>query len=209
MEDGRTLNQFVEIKEATCSHFEALYTVSKGADLEDTAAILENIPSIISPNENTELMKEITEEEIQSAVRGLALDKAPGPDGFTIHLFRECWDIIKTDLKHMTYVQKSCRIRGCTNSSFLALIPKEANPSSFSRFQAISLCDASYKVLTKIIIATRLKHLLSKIISENQGSFISKRQIVDKANKNKGMIIKIDMANAFNKVSLFSFGYSF
>jgi len=52
------------------------------------------------------------------------------------------------------------------NSSFLALIPKEGNPSSFSKFRAISLFNASYKVMTKII-TNRLKNNISRIISDN------------------------------------------
>lgn len=93
---------------------------------------LENIPEIISHSENLELTRTIIEDEIQMAVWGLAPDKAPGPESFTIHFFKECWNIIKVDIKRMLkYVQKSFRIGGSTNSSFLALIPKEVNPSLF------------------------------------------------------------------------------
>lgn len=61
-------------------------------------------------------------------------------------------------------------------------------------------------------MANRLKQILPKIIFDNQGGFIQKREIIDniilvqeaihtsKANKEKGMIMKIDMANAFDRV---------
>lgn len=103
------------------------------------------------------------------------------------------------------------KIGGNTNSSFLALIPKETNPTTFSRFQPISLCNSSYKILTKII-ATRLKIVLSKLISPNQGGFMQDRQFEDSIvlvqeaihtsyrTKSKGMVIKLDMANAFDRV---------
>lgn len=70
-----------------------------------------------------------------------------------------------------------------------------------------------------------MKHFLPKLISENQGGFIEKTQIVDKiilvqeavhsskANKDKGLIIKLYMANPFDRVRhsflfdiLFKFG---
>eukprot|EP00253_Pinus_taeda_P024025 PITA_24025 len=113
-----------------------------------------------------------------------------------------------------------------TKSSHIALIPKEANPKSFDRFLPISLCNVSYKIITKII-ANRLKKLLPIIISENQGGFVPKRQIIDNViliqeaihsslNKGeRGMIIKLDMANAFDRVdhsflraALQKFGFS-
>jgi hypothetical protein len=90
---------------------------------------------------------------------------------------------------------------GGTNSNFLTLIPKEVNPSVFSKFWPISLCNVSCKIVTKII-ANRLKKLLPKIISENLGGFVEKGQIVDniimvqevihfsQTRGEKGMIIK-------------------
>lgn len=62
--------------------------------------------------------------------------------------------------------------------SYLALIPKEANPSTFNRFHPISLCNSSYKIITKII-ANRIKEVLPIIISKNQGGFMPNMQIID------------------------------
>jgi len=109
------------------------------------------------------------------------------------------------------YVQKSAKIGGNTNSTFLSLIPKDINPSTFARFRPISLCNVSYKLITKVI-ANRIKPLLHKLISPNQSGFVEKRQMIDniilvqeaihssRGRGDQGMIIKIDMANAFNKV---------
>jgi hypothetical protein len=95
--------------------------------------------------------------------------------------------------------------------SFLALIPKDKNANTFDIFHPISLCNVSYKILAKII-ANRLKHLLPQLIFPNQGGFVEKRQIWDNIilvqeaihsifnNREKGMVIKIDMANAFDRV---------
>ena len=64
------------------------------------------------------------------------------------------------------------------NSSFLAFIPKEENPISFNKLCSISICNSSYKILTKIM-ANRVKKILPKIISNNQGDFMQKRKIID------------------------------
>jgi hypothetical protein len=139
-------------------------------------------------------------------------DKAPGPDGFTTRFYKACWPIIKEDLLRMVRKSQNClKIGGSTNSTFLALIPKEKGASNFSRFRPISLCNTSYKLVTKII-ANRLKEILPGIIPENQGGFIKGRQILDNIvlvqeaihsscqRKEKGMIIKLDLANAFDRV---------
>jgi hypothetical protein len=142
----------------------------------------------------------------------LHLDKAPGPDGFTARFYQNSWDVIKLDLTKLIRKSQVCaRIGGGTNSSFLALIPKERGATSFFRFRPISLCNTSYKILTKII-ANRLKNILPVIILKNQGSFIKGRHIMDNIilvqealhssirQKDKGMIVKLDLANAFNRV---------
>jgi hypothetical protein len=63
---------------------------------------------------------------------------------------------------------------GATNSSFLALIPKELGATSLDRFRPISLCNISYKIMAKII-ANRLTPFLRSLILPNQGGFVAGR----------------------------------
>ena len=87
-------------------------------------------------------------------------NKAPGSDGFTIHFYKSCWHIIKDDLlKMISGCMKKAKIGGGTNSTYLALIPKDSNPETFIRYMPISLCNASYKILAKLL-ANRIKPLL-------------------------------------------------
>jgi hypothetical protein len=124
-------------------------------------------------------MKPFTEEEICNVIWSMEPDKAPGPDGFSIHFYRACWEIIKIDLLRMIKAfQQRAKVGGSTNSTFLALIPKEVNLSSFERFRPISLCNASYKILSKLM-ENRIKPLLEKLISPMQGGFVKGRHILD------------------------------
>jgi hypothetical protein len=87
---------------------------------------------LIKEEDNQELNKVVTEAEVKAVIYQFDPDKAPGPDDFTLHFYRKCWEIIKKDLLCMIkYVQKSCKLGGATNTSFLALIPKEKNANSF------------------------------------------------------------------------------
>ena len=76
--------------------------------------------------------------------------------------------------------QLKSKVGGCTNFTFLALIPKEVNPSTFDHFRPISLCNASYKTFSKLL-ANRLKPLLGKLISPFQGGFVKGRHILGNA----------------------------
>ena len=109
--------------------------------------------------------------------------------------------------------QKKVKVGGCTDSIFLALITKEDNPSSFDRFRPISLCNPSYKILAKLL-DNRFEPLLGKLISLVQGGFVKGRHLVDNViqvqealhssfhRKEKGMLIKLDIQNAFDRVKL-------
>ena len=152
-------------------------------------------------------------EEIRQAVDSMEEDRAPGPDGYNVNFIKIYWNIIKRDLFKMIKKSQSCnKIGGSTNSAFLALIPKEKEAHSFERFRPISLCNIGYKLITKII-ANRLKYILPHLIPENQGGFVKGRKIWDNIilvqeaiqssskNGDKGMVVKLDLENAFDRVS--------
>jgi hypothetical protein len=97
-------------------------------------------------------------------VWSLEHDKAPRPNGFSIHVFEVFLELVKFDVKKMlNYTLKMEKVVGATNSTFLALIPKEENLATFSHFHQISLCNSAYKGLTKII-GNRLKKFMPKLI---------------------------------------------
>lgn len=109
------------------------------------------------------------------------------------------------------WTQRKGKIGGFTNATNLTLIPKENHPKTCSHFRPISLCNSTYKIFTKIL-AARIKPLLPSLISENQGGFLANRKISDSillvqeeihsnhSRKEKRFILKLDLANAFDRV---------
>jgi hypothetical protein len=209
---GNQLTAFDEIKKEAHNHFKEIYSESSLQLNLNNMAILDHIPSLDSDHSNALLMRPISLEEFKYVVEGMSPDKALGPDGFTTRFLISCWTMIHRDLLKMVKKSQSCnKIGGGTNSSFLALIPKEKGASSFAKFRFISLCNIGYKVIMKVL-ANRLKAVLPSIIPENQGGFIQGRHISDNIvlvqeaihssinRKEKGMVIKLDLINAFDRV---------
>ena len=191
-----------------------MFTEEMEAPPRPDHSLLFVVPKLINEDENRRMTAPITSEEIGKALQGMNPDKAPGPNGFMARFYIACWDIIQKYLVKMARKSQNCnKIGGSTNSSFLELIPKEKGAQSFSRFRPISLCNTGYKIITKVI-ANRIKKFLPRIIPENQGGFIQGRQIQDNITivqeaihsscqrKEKGMIVKLDLANAFDRVRL-------
>jgi hypothetical protein len=138
---------------------------------------METIPQIIMDEDNQDLLRKFTEEEVREVIFHFDQDKAPRLDGFTLHFYRHCREIVKKYLLRMIrYGHGNCKIGGATNSSFLVMIHKAKNSNTFDRFLPISLYNSSYKILPKID-ASRINHLLPRIILPNQGGFMTKRQI--------------------------------
>jgi ribonuclease HI/exonuclease III len=211
---GQTFKKYEEIKLAAHSFYKNLFTEELETPPSQDLYPLSVVPNLLNEDDNRLLTAPITIEEISKVLQAMNPDKAPGPDGFTPRFYTACWDIVKKDLVKMVRKSQNCsKIGGSTNSSFLALIPKEKGAQSFARFRPISLCNTGYKIITKVI-ANRIKKVLPRIIPENQGGFIQGRQIQDNIilvqeaihsscqRKEKGMLIKLDLANAFDRVRL-------
>jgi hypothetical protein len=92
------------------------------------------------------------------------------------------------------------------------IIPKEEHFDNPNNFCPISLCNVFYKIITKLI-ANRLKPLLPTLISPEQIGYVEVRQILGgiimahelvhslKYTKSPGMILKLDLSKAFDKLS--------
>lgn len=140
--------------------------------------------------------------------------KALGPDGIPASFYQRCWTIVKPSL--LFWIQSI--FNGCsnirqTNNTLISLIPKIPHPETLSHLQPIELCNVNYKILTKLIVQS-IQPLMANLISEEQSSFISRRQIVDnivimqeaihsmrtRTRKVGMMAIKVDLEKAYDRL---------
>ncbi|RVW30353.1 Transposon TX1 uncharacterized 149 kDa protein [Vitis vinifera] len=174
-ERGLVLKNAESITEEILHYFEKLYTNPTGESWG-----VEGLDwSPISEESALRLDSPFTEEEISKAIFQLDRDKAPGPDGFTIAVFQECWDVIKEDLVRVfAEFHRSGIINQSTNASFIVLIPKKSLSKRISDFRPISLITSLYKIIAKVL-SGRLRGVLHETIHYTQGAFVQGRQILD------------------------------
>lgn len=121
----------------------------------------------------------VTTDEVVFALSTISSDKAPGPDGFFAHFFKDCWKIVGDDVVNAIFrFFKTGKLLGEVNSTLVSLVPKTDGASRMTDFRPISCCNVIYKCITKIL-TLRMKNVISHLVSPFQSAFISGRAIQD------------------------------
>lgn len=138
---------------------------------------LSALVSVCPSDELQSLVAPFLVTEIDSIIKMMPTDKAPGPDGFNGVFIKKCWPIIREDIYRLFFEFYENRVNlSPINSSYIVLVPKISCPISASDFRPISLLNCCVKMLTKLL-AERLQGVILKIIHKNQYGFIRHRTI--------------------------------
>lgn len=178
-------------------------------------SVLDCISTTVTEEMNEVLTASVSVEEVKDAALKMGGLKAPGPDGFQGIFYHSFWENIILDVNDLVLaLMRGNYSTSRINATHIVLIPKVQNSESVSQFRPISLCNYSYKVLSKVL-ANRLKHFLPHLISPMQNAFVAGRQIQDnigiaheiyhflKLRKTKSKFklgMKLDMHKAYDRV---------
>jgi len=226
-QQGERIETHEEMEKEFTGYFKEILKEPEGNRTEAIRAITQHIPKIINEEHNNKLLQPTTLKEVEEAMAQLKDGKAPGPDGFTANFFHEFWDLIKAEVWELVEESRSTHwVLPALNSTFIALVPKEAESHKPEKYRPIALCNVIYKLISKVI-ANRLKPLLPLLISPEQTGYVEGRQIMDgiilsnevihslKLLKKPGMLLKLDLSKAFDKLSwhyiqkmLLAFGFN-
>ena len=211
-DNGECCESKESITATAISYFENIYSTSFPTGIDEITNV---VPRRVTEEMNTELTQVFTRDEVSKALQQLHPTKAPNLDGMFAIFYHKYWDIAGSNITNMVLNVLNSNLPMIEiNKTNISLIPKTNHPTKMTDFCPISLCNTTYKLISKIL-ANRFKTILPSIISENQSTFTPDRLITDNVlvafefmhylnHKNDGkenyMSIKLDMSKAFDRV---------
>lgn len=201
-----------EVENSATQYFQDIFSSSEVSDLETSLA---NVPRLVSPEMNELLTKELSPSKVKAAVFAIHPGKATCPDGMTTFFYQKLWHIVGPQVVDMIQgFMSSSDMDPKINEVNICLISKTEIPRTMKEFRPISLCNVSYKIISKVL-CHRLKRILPSLVSKTQSTFVAGCVISnnillaqeafhalstkDKC-KSEFVSIKTDMSKAYNKV---------
>lgn len=135
--------------------------------------------SAISNYYKQQLCLPFFEKEIHSILESFAINKSPGPNGFTMKFLHHNWKTLKSNIMTIfsNFYHKRI-IDKVVNKTYIALIAKKDKCCKIGDYRPISLTIALYKLMAKPM-ADRLEEIFPHIISDYQMTFIKGRQTTE------------------------------
>ncbi|XP_059284731.1 uncharacterized protein LOC132038025 [Lycium ferocissimum] len=146
-----------EIADEEIAFYHKQFTQDSIQNFQSEVAILDHIPSMLSEEENADIVAIPTMEEVKQAVFELSGDSASGPDRLTGIFYQSLLETVGVDVFHVV---------------------KKNELESFSDMRPISLSDFINKVISRVV-HNKLEKALPRLIAANQSGFVKVRNIIE------------------------------
>lgn len=108
---------------------------------------------MITKDENAQFLDVPSKLYLKEALHSILVDNLPRPNRLGSGFYLNGWEFIKDDLMEaIAKFFKGPSLPRFFSTSFIVLIPKVANQSSFDKFIPIRLYSVAYKTFSKIIV---------------------------------------------------------
>ena len=213
---GSWISDKKDIQHEMVEYFNHIYQgIQHDREYWEELSTIRNLIPHITNEQQINLTKPVTIEEVKLVAFQMGSLKAPGPDGIPALFYQKYWPIVGRDIwEAVSHFFSNGYILQEWNHTNICLIPKTDRPEEASQFQPISLCNVIYKIISKII-SNRLKPILKSIVSPFQNAFVPGRLMADNCliahelvggikQRTKGKLqlaaLKINMFKAYDKV---------
>ena len=151
-------------------------------------------------------------EDLENAVKGSQNNKSPGLDGISYEFYKETFQLVGVHLLEAINAQlEGLNLVMSNRRGVTRLLSKVKGVPGVDELRPITLLNADYKLLTKMIVA-RLLPLLEKVIKSSQlcsvggknilfgaANIISSIEFINKF-KLKGFLFSLDFFKAYDRV---------
>lgn len=122
-------NTHKEMEVVLVQHFQNIAEETMEDKSQFTKRFTQHIPKLVTREDNYNLNRPITEEEVNEAINEMHNGKSLGPYGFNVDFFKTCWEIVKHDILEVVEdSRKSKSVLRVLKESFVALIPNRKKP---------------------------------------------------------------------------------
>ena len=214
-EGDKLLTKQTDLEAHILRFYEQLYSKDEEVDSNFRARedCLQYIQTTVTEEHNEELLRTLTREEVEEAMKQLPTGKSPGIDSIPAEFYQELWEDLESDI--FNFVTESINqsfLAEELNVSKIALLPKSEDRIKIQNYRPISLLNTLYKIVAKVY-ANRMKPLLHNWILPSQTGFVPNRCILDniflafeaiawtKENKQELSMLLLDFEKAYDRVN--------
>jgi hypothetical protein len=176
------------------------------------AELLQYTVNTITSSQLLSIERTPDEEELTKIVKSFAHNKAPGSDGLTIEVVKECWPFLKVDILELVqHFWATGTLYPELLSGIFRIIPKQLDKLRLKFWRPLTMLQIVYKIIAKLL-ANRLGIILPTIVSPKQTGFVPGRQILHNismayllsdwsaATASPTLFILLDFEKAFDRV---------
>ncbi|KAL5779952.1 hypothetical protein ACOSQ2_010689 [Xanthoceras sorbifolium] len=99
-------------------------------------------------------INEVSVEEVKMSLDGIGRLKAPRPDGLPTLFFQKSWNLCKDEIYKMVVESfRDGKVSESINQTLITLIPKIPSHLDMTYLRPISLCNTTYKIISKVIVS--------------------------------------------------------
>ena len=157
-----------------------LLTKPAQLDLKAQELLLQEVKPVFTEEDNIKIKKIPSKEDVKESIWSARVDAAPGSDGLSMLVYRQCWDTLGDSLTEMVQTVMSGASPTLSQRTSLMVYGAKNNkpPNSIdpNHKRRISLLNADFKVITGTV-NKKFKDVATHTLSHNQLSAGDERRI--------------------------------
>jgi hypothetical protein len=127
-------------------------------------------------------------DEVKQVVKGLRSGCSPGIDGIINEFYKMYWSVIGEDfVEVINEIEQDGQLAPNQNLGVITLLYKAGDRNDLSNWRPITVLNSDYKIIEKIL-SNRMKHVLGRIVQNDQKAYLANRQIGENVRLNEDVI---------------------